>query len=358
MSGVAKFVNPGAVDTEGVYKFSFGDTPHETMYSGPLEAGQDCFPEMPEVIKTWQERTFGTVQKASNVGAASGSAGYVPMPLAYDSGVIDITRRFTPIKALIPKVTNLGLTANYFRITAREDGTWGKEDPALEEADDTSKLESEVIRYCRITGRVTGVAQSGGAHFANTMRREMMNKTQSLNETIEDTLLNGNNNTNPYQPNGLRVLVGTDSAANTENLSGADPTMEDIDDMVNKCFIDKGAPNLLITDPFTASKLKRQIMQTVRYTDPYTTVAWGLKALSVNTVVGEIPLIVSQFMPTTASAREILVLNTRFLEQRVLQDITFERLAKTSDSEKFMLKVYMTLINTFPEGMGKIYGCA
>ncbi len=358
MSGVAKFVNPGAVDTEGVYKFSFGDTPHETMYSGPLEAGQDCFPDMPEVIKTWQERSFGTVQKASNVGAASGSAGYVPMPLAYDSGVIDITRRFTPVKALIPKVTNLGLTANYFRITAREDGTWGKEDPALEEADDTSKLESEIIRYCRITGRVTGVAQSGGAHFANTMRREMLNKTQSLNETIEDTLLNGNNSTNPYQPNGLRVLVGTGSAANTENLSGADPTMEDIDDMVNKCFIDKGAPNLLITDPFTASKLKRQIMQTVRYNDPYTTVAWGLKALSVNTAVGELPLIVSQFMPTTADAREILVLNTRFLEQRILQDITFERLAKTSDSEKFMLKVYMTLINTFPEGMGKIYGCA
>jgi hypothetical protein len=72
-------------------------------------------------------------------------------------------------------------------------------------------------------------------------------------------------------------------------------------------------------------------------------VAWGLQALSINTVVGEIPMIVSQFMPTTTSNRRVLCINTNFIEQRVLQDITFQRLAKTDDSEKFLLKVYMQI---------------
>jgi len=185
------------------------------------------------------------------------------------------------------------------------------------------------------------------------MRRAVLTKTQEMNETIEDALINGDNDTNQYQPDGLIELVD----ANNTNMSGAVPTLEDVDTLVNDCFVDKGAPNLLITDPYTASNLKNQIINSIRYSNPYTKVAWGLQALSINTVVGELPLIVSQFMPTTADARRILCINTNFLEQRVLQDITFQRLAQTTDSNKFFLKVYMTLVNKFPEGMGQLYGC-
>jgi len=276
------------------------------------------------------------------------------MPLAYDPDVVDITRRFTPIKALLPKVTNQGMTANYFRLTGRGNYAWGAEDPALNEVDDTKELASETIRFARVTGRVTGVAEVGGMHFESTMRREIITKTQELNEGIEDTLLNGDNANNALEPDGLIRLL----TENNEDMNGAVPTLEDVDNLVNDCFINRGAPNLLITDPYTASNLKNQIMNTVRYTNPYQQVAWGLQALSVNTVVGELPCIVSQFMPTGDGEKRVLCLNTNFVEQRVLQDITFERLAKTSDSEKFFLKTYMTLINKFPEGMGQLLGCA
>lgn len=340
----------GEVDDDSMYKFSFGNIPDKTMYDGPLQVGDNLYPDMQKSVQTWYENTF---EKAANVGASSGSAGYVPMPLMYDAGVIDITRKFTPIKALIPKVTNRGLTANYHRLTARGSGAWGEEDPTLTEVDDTEELASSTIKYARVTGRVTGVAEIGGAHFESTMRRSVLTKTQELNEMIEEALLIGDSTTNQYQPNGLDKLL----TANTTDMSGEIPTLEDVDGLVNDCFVDKGAPNLLITDPYTASNLKNQIMQTVRYQNPYTQVAWGLQALSINTVVGELPLIVSQFMPTTADARKIFCVNTNFLEQRVLQDITFERLAKTTDSNKYFLKIYMTLINKFPEGMGMLYGC-
>jgi len=345
------FMSPGEIDEASIYMSSFGKTPNGTMYDGPLQPAQEHFPDMAKNVRDWHGEAFG---KAANVGASSGASGYVPMPLAYDSGVIDITRRFTPIKALLPKVTNTGLTANYFKLTARGAAAWGEEDPTLTETDDTEELASSTIRYCRITGRVTGVAEIGGAHFESTMRRAVMTKTQEINETIEEALINGNNTTNQYQPDGLIQLL-TD---NTTNMSGATPTLEDVDTLVNDCFVDKGAPNLIITDPYTASNLKNQIMNTVRYQNPYTKVAWGLQALSINTVVGELPLIVSQFMPATAAARRVLCINTNFMEQRVLQDITFQRLAQTTDSHKFFLKIYMTLVNKFPEGMGMLYGCA
>lgn len=336
------FEQIGEIDVESVYGSSFGKMPDQTMYDGPMQFGM-------ETANDEMAKVAADFHKAANVGAGSGAAGYIPMPLAYDQGVLDITRRFTPVKGLIPKITNKGLTANYYRITARGAAAWGAEDPALTEADDTLELASSSMKYCRVTGRVTGVAEIGGNHFESTMRRQVMTKTQEINETIEEALLTGNNTTNTYQPNGLQQLL----TANI-NAIGDEVTLEDVDTLVNECFVDKGAPNLLITDPFTASALKQQITNNIRYTNPYTSIAWGLQALSINTVVGEIPLIVSQFMPTTTTERELFCINTNYLEQRILQDITFEKLAKVTDSNKFMLKVYMTLINKFPEGMGKL----
>ncbi len=349
------FMKMDSGDPESLYKYSFGDLPNNTVVNDPLGVGE--VPDVKKAVKSWHEKTFGSkekeIGKAANVNAASGTSGYTPMPLAYDSDVVDITRRFTPIKAMLPKVTNTGITANYFRLTERGDASWQSEDPALDVSDDTRELLSDTIKYARVTGRVTGVAEVGGAHFRSTMRREIMTKTQELNETIENTLLNGDNASNKYQPDGLINLLNQ----NNEDLTGDTPSLEDVDDIVNQCFVDRGAPNLLITDPFTASNLKNQIMNTVRYSNPYQSVAWGLQALSINTVVGELPMIVSQFMPNTAGDRRVLCVNTNFVEQRMLQDITFERLAKTSDSEKFFLKTYMTLVNKFPEGMGQLKNC-
>lgn len=345
------FRQTGEVDAHSIYKSSFGDLPDKTVYEAPMSVVQPDINEVRKAVTDWYS---GRVNKAASTNVSSGNAGYVPMPLAYDPDVIDITRRYTPIKSLLPKVTNQGLTANYFRVTARGSASWQSEDPALDEDDDTRELQSENIKFARVTGRVTGVAEIGGAHFESTMRREVMTKTQELNETIEDALVNGDSSTNSYQPDGLIKSL----TANNTDLAGETPTLEDIDNLVNDCYVDRGAPNLLITDPYTATNLKSQIMNIVRYQNPYQQVAWGLQALSVNTVVGELPVVVSQFMPTDTDSKRVLCLNTNYVEQRVLQDITFERLAKTSDSEKFFIKTYMTLVNKFPEGMGQLTGCA
>ena len=336
----------GEIDNESLYKASFGDMPDETTYDDGFGKVETMVDDSGDIVVN-----NGTLHKAVNVGAASGAAGYALTPIVWDPDVVDITRKLTPLLTLIPKVTNKGKVAQYYRITARGSASWGAEDPALSETDDTKEEDSASIKYLRVTGRVTGVAQIAGAHFESSMQREVINKTQSINEALENALLVGNNSTDQYQPDGLQQIL----TSNTSDVGGA-VALSDVKKMVSDCFVAKGAPNLLITDPYTADDLVEQQMDYVRYQDPNVTIAWGLQVPSLQTVVGRIPVLVSQFMPTTTGSRRIFCINTHFVQRRVLQDVTFERLAKTSDSEKFLLKTYQTVINKFSEGMGQLYG--
>ncbi len=330
------FLKMPDVNVADAYENSFGDLPDKTVVLDPfskIDKGLD-------------------IMKAVNVGASSGAAGYAMTPLSYDRTVTDITRKLTPLVGLIPKVTNQGTSANYYRITERGGATWGTEQGALNEADDTTELASETIRYCRVAGRVTGVAAAGSKHFIDSMRQEVLNKTQTMNEELEDTLLNGDKSTYPLEPDGLIKLC----TSNNTDMGGVDVALTDVKNAVSDAFVDKGKPNLIITDPYTATKLENQMMDYVHYVNPFQSFAWGLDALSLNTVVGRIPVIVSQFMPTSTGNKRLLIIDTNMVEQRVLQDTTFEKLAKTEDGEKFYIKTYRTLINRFPEGQAQIYG--
>ena len=340
----------GEIDHESLYKMSFGELSDESIYDDGMN-GIFTKAEGDHVVL---HDGSSTLEKAVNVGATSGNAGYAYTPIVWDQDVIDITRKMTPLLTLIPKLTNKGKVAQYYRVTDRGAAAWQTEDPAINETDDTREEASESIKYLRVAGRVTGVAQVAGAHFESSMQREVLNKTQSMNEQIENTLLRGDSATNPLEHDGLEKILVSGNGATETSVGGA-VTLSAVRKMVSDCFNKKGAPNLLITDSYTADDLVEQQMDYVRYVDPNITIAWGLQVPSLQTVVGRIPVLVSQFMPTTSTERRIFCINTNYVQQRVLQDISFERMAKTSDSEKFMLKTYRTMINKFPEGMGQLY---
>lgn len=315
-------------DTGGVYKSSFGDMLDGTIYQDGM-------------------RDFA---KAVNIGAASGAAGYALTPIVYDPEVIDITRKFTPLQTIIPKRTNLGKTANYYRLTAKGAATWGADDPALNEADDTREAASSDIKFLRIVGRVTGVAQASGAHFYNALQEELMNKSISMSEEIENSLINGDTATTATEPNGLIKLLTSNNTA-----VGAAVTLEDINGLLDDCFVDKGHIDLMITDAYTLTQIREQMQDFVRYTAPVK-VAWGMDAVAFNSNHGMVPIIASQYMADTSGSRRVIACDTRTVEQRVLVDVSYEDLAKTSDSRKFFLKSYRALIAKFPEGNGQLTG--
>lgn len=346
----------GDIDYQTLYDQSFGGLldektgmvtklPDRTRYWDPMKG----INKIPDLVT----RKMAWTQKSVNTAATSGTAGYAMIPLAYDPRVVDITRLYTPLLGIIPKVTNLGLTANYYRTTSRSKvGMWGNEQGAIKEQDDTRELVNATMKFCRISGKVTGVARVASAHFIDAMTEEILNKTQSMNEELEDTIVNGNASTNPLEHDGLI----TSCSANNTNMNNDPITLTDVKTLIADCYMDKGHPNLIITDPYTAQSLESQMMDFIRYTNPYKTIAWGLETLTINSIVGPIPVLPSQFMPTTAGQRRLLCVDTNNLERRVLLDLAFEQLGKTEDAEKFYLKTYTTMVNKFPEGMGQLYG--
>lgn len=313
-------------DTGGMYKSCFGDMIDGTVYDDGMM----------------------DIHKAVNIGAASAAAGYALTPIVYDPEVIDITRRYTPIQTILPKRTNLGKTANYYRLTGRGDATWQTEDAALNEADDTREAASSDIKFLRVTGRVTGVAQASGAHFYNAVQEELMNKSVSMSMEIENSLINGDTATTATEPNGLIKLLTSNGTA----VGGA-VTLAAINGMLDDCYTALGHINLMITDAYTMTDIKTLLQEYVRYVDPVK-VAWGMDAVAFNGPNGVVPIISSQYMPTTSTERRVIALDTRTIEQRVLTDVSYEDLAKTGDSRKFFLKTYRTLIAKHPEGCGQL----
>lgn len=362
-----EFVTPGTVDRD-FYQKGFSDeiVREEQVYfdvmkgidlqpqlSNQLLFGTQDVMEIAKARKAMIDDPLG-INKAVNVGASSGSAGFATVPLAYDQMVTDITMKETPLLGLIPKTVNFGMTANYFRKTEKGTATWQTEQGALTPSDQTKTQEAETIRFCRITGEVTGVADTASRHFTNAMADEVMDKTQAMNEELEDVLINGDNGTNSLEPDGLIQTISTN---NNLNMSSAAVGIADIQNTVVDCFNDNGKPNLLITDANTAQNLVHQMMDIVRW-DNASTMAYGLQNPTITCVGAQapLPIVVSKFMPTGTNAKRVLIVDTRQFERRVLQDVTFEPLAKTADSQKFFLKTYMTFLNKFPEGMGMVYG--
>ena len=68
----------------------------------------------------------------------------------------------------------------------------------------------------------------------------------------------------------------------------------------------------------------------------------------LSTAAGDLPVIYDRFLSNSASQKQLWFLDTDVIEQRVLQDFTVERLGKLNDSESFMIKKYMCIINKAP----------
>jgi hypothetical protein len=178
---------------------------------------------------------------------------------------------------------------------------------------------------------------------------EIRNKTWSLNELWENELINGSSpqgaSANGFV--GLRAEIKTSQTANSLNydIAGADVTPEDINKAIAAGSQLNVKYNLALTDLQTWMKIKEMMMAIVRYVNPETEIAWGLKALAWNAPYGVIPIVASKFMNYSAGARELLLLDTKFLAQRMLLDSTMEMLAKTSIQQPFVIKKFAVLID-------------
>lgn len=363
---------------EGNYAVSFGNLPNRTVYSNPcgfeMKSGNIAYG-----MKTTREdinknMEVGLKALTSTSGGA-GTAGYALVPVYVDPRVIDTTRKFTPLVEIIPRVTNRGRTADYNKITAKGGAITYAEDAAIVESDTTYDRASTDIKYIYAVGRVTGQAiaampaytmagfvPSGGSvgtftdqGATNAKQMEVLVKTREIREKEEDLIINGNATTsgsthgqtgaNGTEYDGIITLMST---TNTVDRNTAALRWEDVETAVRYAYDDGGRPTVAVASSDVVADLRKIMIDVFRFNPADISggkLGFGIPtAITIYTMVGPVTVIPSMFMSNASGSKAIYFLDMSVVEMRVLQDLTYEDLAKTSDSEKFMLKMYEALI--------------
>lgn len=351
--------NTGNIDADRAYTQSFGSLPDKTMYSNP-SLNHDLRQE-----DSLLGGAMAAGLKAFNVTTGPGAAhdvyGKLMIPLYLDPQVIDISRKYTPLVEIIPRVTNRGLYAEWATIS-KHTGFVAGEDAAMSEKNDTYSRESVAIRYLYSVGRITGQAIAatpsiimqgmnptgmnggfGNDTLAPTAKQiEVLAKTRAIKELEEELITNGDvDQSGEYD--GL-VQMFTDTTGNNVAKNMDAIALADINTAIGYAFNDGGRPNVGVCSSDVYADIEALIQAKMGYITSTKEMFWGYNTLTIRTMVGDIPIIPSMNLTNTTGEKSIFFLDLSVCEMRVLQDLTYEELAKTNDSEKFMLKIYEAFI--------------
>lgn len=358
------------INSEAIYGQSFGLLPTGTKYAGmdvkSLARGIESYdaelrPNM------FGQNNIGLKALQTTTGGA-GTAGYALVPVYVDPKIVDQSRKYTPLTEIIPRVTNRGLTADYNVVTAKGSAYFYAEGSALATVNDTYDRGSKAIKYLGIVGEVSGQAQAAlpsyvlagfqsaqgsaqGTQFSDSsapdaMQLEVLIKARALKELEENTIINGNSSTSALEFDGLIKQIGT---TNTVDKDSSALALDDINTAIGYAFDDGGRPNLAICGSSAYNKLLNLIEAKIGYLMAQKRVLWGFEFIVLNTMVGEVVVVPSMFMTNTSGSASVYFLDLTVIEMRVLQDMTYERLAKDRDGERFLLKMYECLIVRAPQ---------
>jgi len=345
-------------DEQAAYSTTFGNLKSKTRYWDP-SSGMDL-------------RQHAGLKALNTETGGAGTAGFAMIPVYLSPLVVDESRKRTPLVELLPRVTNLGMFADWNNIEEKGAGFTAAEDAAFGESDDTIDRHSIPIKFLYSVGRVTGPSQAaqpafvlqgfqgtgsglGGSAFSdvnapNAQQFRVLTAARAIKELEESLIVNGDASTDATEFSGIVKLQGTE---NVTDKSATALVLRDIDDTVQKAFDDGGNVKLAIGSSAAVTDLRAITIDTYRYNPgdiPNGILPFGVPAAIVlHTMSGPIPLIPSMYLSNTSGAKQIYFLDTDYIEMRVLQDMTYERLGKANDSDKFFLKIYECLVMKNPK---------
>ncbi|KKL08969.1 hypothetical protein LCGC14_2570530, partial [marine sediment metagenome] len=243
------------------------------------------------------------------------------------------------------------------------------EDAAVSEVNDTYVRASTAIKYLYAVGRVTGQAQAAypsyilegfqgtgaglgaGNPFSsvgapNAKQLEVLSKARQLREKEESLIVNGDASSTSTEFSGFVKLL---DGVNETDLNTVALTWDHIETSVREAFDDGGRIKLAVCASSVLQDIRKLVVDLFRYSPADMAAGGNLPfgvsaSLVLQTMVGPVPIIPSMYLSNTSGSKAIYFLDTDVIEMRVLQDMTYEDLAKTNDSQKFFLKIYECLI--------------
>lgn len=370
--------NSQSFDDRAAYGQSFGFKAHKTVYYQGARGHRG--PSRADGLKS--QNGFNTVDLREELGKAfsdgfkahttqaggAGTAGYAMIPIFVDPVIVDETRKYTPLVEMIPRVTNQGTYADYNNITAKGGGFTRGEGADLSAQDNTYDRNSTQIKYLYAVGSVTGPSQAGQPAYilqglspqggwnggfsnqsgGNAKQQEVLVQTRAIKELEENLIINGNATTSAISGNpdgtefdGIVTLMG---ATNTVDKNTTALALSDLTKAVRYAYDDGGRPNLGVCSSSVYEDIENLLLAKFGYLQSEKSVFWGFETIVLRTMVGQIPIVPSMYLSNASGSKAIYFLDLSVVEMRVLQDLTYEDLAKTNDSNKFMLKIYEALI--------------
>jgi len=283
----------------------------------------------------------------------AGTAGTALVPVYVDNQIVDRTVRETPLRNILPRRAVKGLTYDYVPLTSKGGTAWAAENAAIADQLDVYDRVSVGIKFLYAKGRISGPAVAAMRGFVDPSQLDLSVKTTSIMEAEEDMIINGDASTNPEEPSGLITSITT----NTTNRSGGLPTLALIRAELATSFNANGNIDLAVTDATTHNYIKGLLLDIQRQVTNPTEAILGFGIPDAFDFDG-VTFIRDKFMPTGASAKRILFLDTRYIFLAVLQDLTYEEKASENDSYVYMLKVYETFVLTHEAACTQMYGIA
>jgi HK97 family phage major capsid protein len=325
---------------------------HGQVYGGGLNktSYEDGLEKQEEMNKTWnasiQKAQLTTSQDFATGTNYSSTSGSIPalIPLGFSKEIINLSRKKTPVYELLPKMAVRGKFYTWNKATfASSNAAFKFEDAAMNDYNDDYAPSVLEMKYAYAVGRVSGPMQIASQEYINAEQNEIKMKSRALLQLIENKIVNGDASSNSEEFSGLTTLITTNSTSLSDSIA-----VSDIRDHIMYCEqggktysaqYGGGSPDLIITNRQTLNDIKALLQSFLRYNDISTTLAWGMRAVEFE----GIPIVTSAFMTTTSASKELYIIDTDVVRLAVSLPMTMERLAKTDDSNKFMIKFYGAL---------------
>lgn len=368
--------DPGNSNMEAAFKGGLGafGIYDGQVYSNPAGYGIigkfDARPNMKNIYNGAMDAQMKALSTTTGGLRAPGST---MVPIYFDPRIVDVTRKYTPLVEMIQRVGNMGKSADYNKITSKGSAAYMPEDPVFADQDDDYEPATAPIRCGYSVGRITGLSQVtmpgytldgftpsgtglggssgfGSVNAPSANQIEVLMKTRALRELQENTIVNGDGTANDY--NGI---INTMSTTNTVDLGTTALKLSDLKRAVRLACDDGGKPSLAVCSSSVYEDIENLMTDQIRESSKVK-LPWGFETLSLRTMAGQIPLVFSMFMSNVSGSKAIYFLDMAYFEMRTTLDVTYEKLAKTGDSDRFMLKTYETLINRNPAFSSSVTG--
>lgn len=293
------------------------------------------------------------------------------MHTIYDGAVSLLYKRAYPIQALIPTEANKGKTAAWDAIAPFDlgDASFVPELGELTASRQSPYNRTAVVKYMATVIQVTKAAQFAG--LSQTPPRDMLairidagqdamralreRAMLGVNLALNDSnfAFRGTAAATALEYNGLYQMI----TANTSGATGTQTWVASTGATYNDINKDLGTtyrymrkfgmmPNLAICDLRVFDIYKRGLQDFVRAA-PATTYHQGISKIYLSFPGGPdgLPLIATEFLPQTAAAGSIMMIDTAMLARRVLWQDMYEDLAKINLSQMGVISASETFID-------------